>query len=224
MRSWRSAAVGPRRVWSDRAGRPDAALARGRGADRADPADRRRPSWLRRRPRPRRPAAFPREAFRLLGAQRPAVAAVPGGARRRRPALRDLPAGAGGAGLGLDERGGRASRCTACPATRSAEFGTPDQRAALLPGLLAGDLLGRLLPVRGPGRLGRVGHRDQGHARRRRLAAVRHARPGSPTAGRPTSTRSSPAPATTRPAGCPASWSTPAPTGCRSARRSARWG
>ena len=104
-----------------------------------------------------------------------------------------------------------------------ARFGTPEQQAALLPGLLAGDRLGRLLPVRGPGRVRRLGHRDPGAPLGRRLAAQRQQGLDHPRRGRPTSTPSSPGPTTIRPTGCPASWSMPAVKVSPSVRRSARW-
>ena len=72
---------------------------------------------------------------------RPARPALPGGVRRRRPAVRGLPAGPGDPGRAAGWPSPRRSACTPCPASRSPRYGTEQQRK-LLPDMLGGELLG----------------------------------------------------------------------------------
>ena len=102
-----------------------------------------------------------------------AGAALPGGVGRRRPALRGVPAGAGGAGQPVGGGRGRGER--AGPRL------PPDRRLRLARAagaLAAAAARGRaargLLAVRAAGRVRRRGARVQGRAHRRRLPDHRH--------------------------------------------------
>ena len=101
-------------------------------------------------------------------------------------------------------------------------YGTEQQRERWLPELIGGDLLGAYClsePDAGsdPGAM-----RTRATRTERRLAASTGPRPGSPTAGRRTSTRCSPAPARA-PAGSAASSSRPTRPGSPRPSRSRRW-
>ena len=104
-----------------------------------------------------------------------------------------------------------------------AAYGTDEQRDRWLPDMIGGELLGALLPVRGPVRLGRRRHGHPRRPGRRRLRRRTGPRPGSPTAARPTSTASCAAPPTTARVASPACWSTPAPRASRRPSRRRRW-
>ena len=115
---------------------------------------------------------------------------------------------------------------TAYPVTT---FGTPEQQAALLPGMLSGEQLGAYClsePLAGSDvgsmTTRAVGEGDaDGEPTATGCAA---ARPGSATPATPTTTRPSPARATTAGAGCPASSCRPTPPASRSAPPRRRWG
>ena len=104
-----------------------------------------------------------------------------------------------------------------------AAFGTPEQQERWLPADAGGRAARRVLAVGAAGRVGRGGADLQGRADRRRATGSPAPRRGSPTAGKSTSTRCSPAPARAA-AGSPASSRPATPTACRSAGRRRRWG
>ena len=148
-------------------------------------------------PRPRRTrrqGRFPREVFRTAGQGRPAGPALPRGVRRRRPAVRGLPAGRRGAGgrLGSPSASGVSVHTLAC--FPLAAFGTDEQRDALLPDMLGGELLGAYCLSEPQSGSDAAALTHPGRARRRRATSSTAPRPGSPTAARPTSTRSCAAP------------------------------
>ena len=91
-----------------------------------------------------RASAAPSSRARSIAHARPRRAArpaLPGGVRRRRPAVRGLPAGRRGARAGAGWRSPRRSACTRCPASRWPRTAAEQQRK-LLPDMLGGDLLG----------------------------------------------------------------------------------
>ena len=75
------------------------------------------------------------------GQGRPARPALRGAVRRRRPAVRGLPAGGGGAGdaLGIGRRGVSVHTLACFPL---AQYGTEEQRQQWLPDMVGGELLG----------------------------------------------------------------------------------
>ena len=111
---------------------------------------------------------LPRGAVRHARRGGPAGAALPGGVGRRRPAVRGVPAGAGGVG-GRWAAVAVAVSVQALACHPVAAFGTPEQQERWLPPLLGGRAARRLLAVRAAGRV-----------RRRRAA---RARPSTPTSG-----------------------------------------
>ncbi|CAA9381025.1 MAG: Acyl-CoA dehydrogenase, short-chain specific, partial [uncultured Nocardioides sp.] len=99
-------------------------------------------------------------------------AAVRRGARWRRPALRGLPPGPGGAGLGVGQRRGGHERARPL-LLRAGLLRHRRAEGALAPRHARRRPAGRVLPLRGARRLRPGGHAHDGAARRRRLRAQR---------------------------------------------------
>ena len=97
---------------------------------------------------------FPREVIRTLGRAGLLGLPYPEDVRRRRPAVRGLPAGPGDPGRRAGWPSPRRSACTRWPASRSPRYGSDEQRktAARHARRRAAR---RLLPVRAAGRLRR---------------------------------------------------------------------
>ena len=190
---------------------------------RADPRAGRRRAGAARPAQYEREERFPREVFRMLGERRPARPALRRGRRRRRPALRGLPAGGRGAGRPLGQRRARRQRAHAVllPDRPVRHRGAAPRPAARHGRRRAAR---RLLPVGGARRL-RPG-RHAGHAPSPATTAGWPAarRPGSPTAATPTSTRRSCAPRTTASAGISCFHLTPDLPGFSAARPEEKMG
>ena len=99
-------------------------------------------------------------------------------------------------------------------------FGSEEQRATLLPRVVAGEAIAAFALSEPRGRLGRRGARDDARAPTATATSSTARRPGSPTAASPTSTSSSRAPARRRArAASRRSSSTPTRPGCAVAER-----